>query len=42
MLALGLYWCVELYQAWKEHPVLITITTAELPVEKVLKYYLRV
>jgi hypothetical protein len=35
MLALGSYWCVEAYQTWTEQPVLTTINTAELPVEKV-------
>ncbi len=35
MLALGSYWCVEAYQAWTGQPVLTTINTAELPVEKV-------
>jgi hypothetical protein len=35
MLAIGLYWCIDTYQAWTDQPVLTTITTAELPIEKV-------
>jgi hypothetical protein len=37
MLALGLYWCVEVYKAWTDQPVLTTIKTAELPVDEVIK-----
>jgi hypothetical protein len=35
MLALGFYWCYEAYQGWVGQPVLTTITTTGLPVEKV-------
>jgi len=35
MLALGIYWCYEVYQGWTDMPVLTTITTAELPIQEV-------
>jgi hypothetical protein len=35
MLSLGVYWCAEAYLNWIDQPVLTTITTAGLPVEKV-------
>jgi hypothetical protein len=35
MLALGIYWCYEVYQTWIGMPVLTTITTAELPIKEV-------
>jgi len=35
MLALGTYWCSKVYRSWSDQPVLTTITTAELPVDKV-------
>jgi len=35
MLALGTYWCSKVYRSWSNQPVLTTITTAELPVDKV-------
>ncbi len=37
MLALGVFWCVEVYKAWTDQPVLTTIKTAELPVDEVIK-----
>ena len=35
MLILGLYWCYQLYDDWRSNPVLTTIRTTGLPVEKV-------
>jgi len=28
MLALGIYWCYEVYQSWTDQPVITTITSA--------------
>jgi len=35
MLALGFYWCAQVYQSWKSQPFQTTISTAELPIDKV-------
>jgi hypothetical protein len=35
MLMLGLYWCIQAYQDWKDKPVLTTITTTTYPINKV-------
>jgi hypothetical protein len=40
LLALGLYWCADVYQAWTDQPVLTTIKTAELPVQEVFLHIL--
>ena len=35
MLSLGLYWCIQAYQDWKNNPVLTTITNTAYPVYEV-------
>ncbi len=35
MFILGLYWCIQAYQDWKEHPVLTTITTTGYSINEV-------
>ena len=37
MLMLGLYWCIQAYQDWKDKPVLTTITTTTFPITEVSK-----
>jgi hypothetical protein len=39
MLSLGIYFCAQVYQNWIEKPVLTTITSAGLPVEKVMNSF---
>ena len=36
MLSLGIYWCIQSYQDWKDKPVLTTMTSTGLPVEQVI------
>ena len=35
MFSLGLYWCIQAYQDWKNNPVLTTITTTAYSVNEV-------
>ena len=40
MFSLGVYWCVQSYQDWREHQVLTTITTTDFSVNEVIAFFL--